>query len=65
MEDWKRPDNVEFPKVWVEFEGKTEVNGKKRKYWIQDIPEDMYEDIVHHMTTGFLLDEPLSKYISK
>lgn len=65
MEEWKRPENVKYPQVWGEFEGKALVNGAKRKYWIQDVPEEMFEDIIHHMITGFLLDEPLCKHISK
>lgn len=62
-EEWKRPDSVP-PTVWSRFEGKAVVNGAKRQYWITDITEDMFEQIIEHMTSGFLQDEPLCRYTS-
>lgn len=35
------------------------------KITIQEIPEDRYEDILEHMCTYFIADEPICKCISK
>lgn len=52
-------------KIWATFEGKKIVNGTKRKYWIQTATEEFYDDIVKHMSSGFLLDEPICRYTGK
>ncbi|CAH0558191.1 unnamed protein product [Brassicogethes aeneus] len=62
MSDWKRPASVPFPSIWRKFEGKKEVNGKKRQYWIQDISDDLLEPAINYMCTGFLPEEAICKY---
>ncbi|XP_020291915.1 uncharacterized protein LOC109858758 [Pseudomyrmex gracilis] len=46
------------PKVWEVLE-KIGKDGKRKKFTIQEIPEDRYEEAVQHMGTYFLLDEPV------
>lgn len=58
---WKRPESVP-PTIWAEFEGKAVINGAKRKYWITDVTEGLYDSVIEHMTSGFLADEPLCRY---
>ncbi|XP_020291891.1 uncharacterized protein LOC109858747 isoform X2 [Pseudomyrmex gracilis] len=45
------------PKVWEVLE-KIGKDGKRKKFTIQEIPEDRYEEAVQHMCTHFLADEP-------
>ncbi|XP_011700237.1 PREDICTED: uncharacterized protein LOC105457329 [Wasmannia auropunctata] len=45
------------PIVWKHIE-KTDKDGKRLKFTIQEIPEDRYEDAVEHMCANFLADEP-------
>ncbi|XP_011056693.1 PREDICTED: uncharacterized protein LOC105147407 isoform X2 [Acromyrmex echinatior] len=45
------------PKVLQMIEKKNK-DGKLMKFTIQEIPEDRYEDAIHHMCTYFLVDEP-------
>ncbi|XP_020291892.1 uncharacterized protein LOC109858748 [Pseudomyrmex gracilis] len=46
------------PKVWEVLE-KIGKDGKRKKFTIQEIPEDRYEEAVQHMCTYYLADEPL------
>lgn len=52
-----RPPGTE--KVWAVVESaKQTVQGKPLKFSIQEIPEDRYEEVVHHLCTYFIHDEP-------
>lgn len=48
--------------IWTKFEGKREINGEKRKYWIETATDEYFDEIVRNMGSGFLLDEPLCRY---
>jgi hypothetical protein len=52
------------PKVWQLIE-KVDKNGKLMKFTIQEIPEERYEDVIQHMCTYFLANEPICQYLSK
>jgi len=52
------------PKVWQVIE-KMAKDGKPMKFTIQEIPEDRYEDVIEHMCTYFLADEPICNYLGK
>ncbi|XP_017783196.1 PREDICTED: uncharacterized protein LOC108567318 [Nicrophorus vespilloides] len=58
----QRPEGSEYPKIYKEFEGKLLKDGKRRKYWIQDLTEEYFEEVVKGYTEGFMYDEPLNKY---
>lgn len=65
MFDWKRPDNIEFPKTWLEFTSKDAETDDIMKYIVQDLPEDRYEDAIKIMSEVFLRDETLCSAHSK
>lgn len=63
--NWRRPDNVPYPSVWRRFEGrKPTADGKKLKFRVQDLTEDLFEAVADHMDKFFLADEPMCKYIN-
>lgn len=60
---WLRPSNVPYPKVWLEFTAKESKNSDRQiKYWVQDLPEDRFDDAIQHLNTVFLHNAPLSKF---
>ncbi|KRT79880.1 hypothetical protein AMK59_7626, partial [Oryctes borbonicus] len=62
MTKWIRPASVPVPTIWATFQGRKEINGAKRTYWIQDVTDECKGDIVKYMVKQFVTDEPLSKY---
>lgn len=54
----------EFPKVYLKFEGRLLINGKKRQYWIQDATEDMFDELEDLSVNKFIGDEPTTRYMS-
>ncbi|KAJ9592630.1 hypothetical protein L9F63_015703, partial [Diploptera punctata] len=60
---WTRPNEVPYPNVWKRYEGKREIEGVKPVFLIQDVTEDLEDEIVEHMTTVFLQDEPMCKAV--
>lgn len=52
------------PKVW-EVIKKLSKDGRPIKFTIQEIPEDRYEDVLQHMCTYFLADEPTCETMSE
>lgn len=65
MYDWRRPNNIEFPKRWLEFTIKDTESNDFVKYVVQDLPEDRYEEAVKIMTDIFLRDETICSAKSK
>lgn len=57
---WKRSmDLLSYPNVWIEFTGKDAKNSNKLvKYWIQDLPEEKFNEALDHITKYFIPDEP-------
>nr|XP_003700513.1 PREDICTED: uncharacterized protein LOC100876900 [Megachile rotundata] len=54
------------PKVWSTVEAVIKGKGDKPiKFTIQDIPEDRYDDVVKHMCTYFVADEPMCKCLNR
>ncbi|XP_065157268.1 uncharacterized protein [Atheta coriaria] len=53
----------EFPKVYLKFEGRLLINGKKRQYWIQDATEDMFDELEDLSVNKFIGDEPTTRYM--
>ncbi|XP_025834982.1 uncharacterized protein LOC112905884 [Agrilus planipennis] len=63
ISDWKRPDSIPFPTIWHRFKGqKTMSNGELPNFWVQDMPEDLYEVAIELMQKHFMKDEPLSRF---
>lgn len=60
---WSRPKGVSYPKVWSDFSAKESKNSDRIiKYWIQDLPEDRFDDAIKHVADYFVVDAPISKY---
>lgn len=54
------------PKVWSTVEAVIKRKGDKPiKFTIQDVPEDRYDDVVQHMCTYFVADEPMCKCLNR
>ena len=64
-QEWRRSDLVKFPATWATFNGRKVLDGKRRRFWIQDVDEGLAEDVIKYMTTQFVAEEPLSKYASR
>lgn len=62
---WKRPENVQFPSVWLRFKAKDLNSENLVEYIMQDLPTDRYEDAINHMCIHFLVDEPMCKSLGK
>jgi GNAT superfamily N-acetyltransferase len=55
---WSRPANVEFPKVWQEFEA-NDLDGSIIKYRVQDLPEDRFHEAIYFMQRYHMESEVL------
>lgn len=56
---WKRPENLQFPKVYSKFVATDIIDGKKLvEYSIIDIPEDRYDEACKFMVSHFIPYEP-------
>ncbi|XP_011700256.1 PREDICTED: uncharacterized protein LOC105457337 [Wasmannia auropunctata] len=51
------------PRIWKQIE-KVNKDGKLTKFTIQEIPEDRYEDVVKHMCTYLIPDEPICQCLN-
>ncbi|KAB0797320.1 hypothetical protein PPYR_08314 [Photinus pyralis] len=59
---WPRPETIPYPNVWKRFKGRKEINGVIPSFWIQDVPEDEFQNVVNCMVERFCTEEPLTKY---
>ncbi|KAB0797321.1 hypothetical protein PPYR_08315 [Photinus pyralis] len=59
---WTRPGSVPFPNIWRKFKGKKELNGIVPSFWVQDIPEDEFENVTSCMVRYFCREEPVTKH---
>lgn len=57
---WKRPDTIEYPKVWHRFQAR-DLNGDNLvEYRIEDLVHEKVEDAFKHMRDFYFKDEPVS-----
>ena len=56
---WKRPDSVEYPKVWHRFKARDLNSDQLIEYRIEDLVESKAEEAFQHMRENYLVDEPL------
>lgn len=60
---WSRSKDVPYPKTWFEFTEKEAKNSDRQiKYWIQDLPEDRFDDAVQHIADHFTISAPISSF---
>ena len=55
---WKRPENLEFPKIYSKFIASDITVGELVEYSIIDIPEDRYYEACNFMVKHFIPYEP-------
>lgn len=58
---WKRPESLKFPKIWLTFKAKDIDSDELVEYCIQDLPESRFQDAMDFMLTIFCKDEPVSE----
>lgn len=57
---WKRPDSVEYPKVWHKFKARDVNSEKMVEYRIEDLTEARVKEAYQHMRDNYLTGEPVS-----
>lgn len=62
---WKRPDSVEFPRVWHRFQSRDLNSDKLVEYRIEDLQESRADEAFNHMRDNYLADEPISHAFGK
>lgn len=62
---WKRPDSLDYPKVWHQFMARDVDSDKLVEYRIEDLVESRAEDAYKHMRVFYFPDEPLSQVLGK
>lgn len=63
MFTFKRPEKLSFPQVYSKFQAKDRNSDEIVNYYIQDLPEDRFEEAVDLMIKHFLPDETLCSAI--
>lgn len=57
---WRRPHDFPYPKVWRRFTGRVKVgDSTPMKFRIQDVPEDLHDAVILHLTEVLTRDEPM------
>lgn len=62
---WKRPNSVEYPKVWHRFMARDLNSNKLVEYRIEDLTDDRAEDAYQHMRDNYLAGEPVTVVLGK
>lgn len=64
---WSRPtEDLPYPKVWCRFTARESKNSDRLvNYWIQDLPEDRFDDAIQHVTDYYLVHAPISTFLGK
>lgn len=60
---WKRPDRLEYPKVWHTFKARDLDSDELVEYRIQDLPLDRADEAYEHMIANFVRDEPIGQVL--
>lgn len=58
---WKRPESVEFPKVWHTFKARDIDTDNSVEYRIQDLPLDRVDDYFKHLLDVYIPGEPVGQ----
>lgn len=58
---WKRPDSVEYPKVWYRFKARDLNSDELVEYRIEDLSESKVEESFKHMRENYIIDEPITQ----
>lgn len=58
-ERWRRPSHLDFPKIFHKFTAKDLVENNFVEYYVQDLPEYLYEDAIKFLIEVYVPDEPM------
>lgn len=58
---WKRPDFIEYPKVWKRFKARDLNSDRLIEYRIEDLVESRAKDAFKHMKDNYIKDEPIGQ----
>lgn len=56
---WKRPESVEYPKIWHNFKVKNINTNEVEEYRIQDLPESRTDEALDFIIQHYCKDEPI------
>lgn len=56
---WKRPDSVEYPRVWRTFQARDIDSDELVEYRIEDLPLSRAEEVFEHLRINYIPDEPI------
>lgn len=60
---WKRPESLEYPKVWHTFKARDLDSDKLVEYQIQDLPLERVDEIFDFMFKNYIVDEPIGQVL--
>lgn len=63
--EWKRPQTLEYPKVWHTFKARDLNSDKLVEYRIEDLTESRIADVLDHMCKNYVPDEPIGQSLGK
>uniref|UniRef100_A0A1L8DD55 N-acetyltransferase domain-containing protein n=1 Tax=Nyssomyia neivai TaxID=330878 RepID=A0A1L8DD55_9DIPT len=58
---WERPESVSFTNIWLNFTAKDPDSGQIVNYYVQDVPEERFDEVAQLMATIFTRDETMCK----
>lgn len=60
---WKRPERLEYPKVWHTFKARDLNSDNLVEYRIQDLPLEKADEAYEHMFSNYVQDEPIGQVL--
>lgn len=60
---WKRPETLEYPKVWHTFKARDLDSDELVEYRIQDLPLERIDDVLDFMLKNYIVDEPIGQVL--
>lgn len=60
---WKRPEKLEYPKVWHTFKARDLDSNELVEYRIQDLTLERADEAYQHMFVNFVQDEPIGQVL--
>lgn len=62
---WKRPESIEYPKVWHRFKARDLNSEELVEYRVEDLCIEKANEAYKHMRENYLKDEPMSQAMRK
>lgn len=58
MYSYKRPESIPYPNIWHRFKARDCDSDEIVNYYIQDVPEDRFDDAIEQMVHSYCYEEP-------